>query len=88
MNDQVEGQLDQVSILLGKVRSALTSLLNYLNVLGSVLLAYALANPSAFGEVRDMLPGGVQPYAPLLALGWFAVVQIAKMNAIKKAVAA
>ncbi len=68
-----------------KVKAAFTSFLNYLNVLGSVLLAYALANPAAFYEVRDMLPASVQPYAPLIALGWFGLVQIAKMNAIKKA---
>lgn len=83
-----EEQAVSIAELLGKIKAAFTSLLNYLNLLGSVLLAYALANPSAFGEVRDMLPEGVQPYAPLLALGWFAVVQIAKMNAIKKATAA
>lgn len=68
-----------------RIRAALTSLLNYLNVAGSVLLAYALANPNAFAEARSMLPESVQPYAPLLALGWFGLVQIAKMGAIKKA---
>lgn len=73
--------------LSAKLKSALLSFFNALNALGSVFLAYALAYPTAFAEVKDMLPEAVQPYAPALALGWFAVVQMAKMSAIKKATA-
>ena len=68
-----------------RIRSALLSLFNQLNALGSLLLAYALANPSAFSELRDMLPVALQPFAPFAALGWFLLVQIAKARAIQKA---
>jgi hypothetical protein len=71
-----------------KVRSAFTSLLNYLNLLGSVLLAYALANPSAAAALVQVLPEQYRPYAPLIAGLWFGVVQWAKMSAIKKAMQA
>lgn len=84
MNEQQQ----QKAATQSRIVAALTSSLNYLNTLGSILLAYALANPNAFGEMREMLPEGVRPYAPLLALAWFALVQLAKMNAIKKATAA
>jgi hypothetical protein len=53
--------------------------------LGSLLLAYALAYPGAFAELRGLLPVALQPYAPAAALLWFALVQIAKARAIKKA---
>jgi hypothetical protein len=68
-----------------RIRAALTSAFNYLNALGSLLLAYALAYPGAFAELRGLLPTHLQPYAPAAALGWFALVQIAKARAIKKA---
>jgi hypothetical protein len=68
-----------------RIRAALTSAFNYLNAAGSLLLAYALANPSAFAELRGLLPASLQPYAPVAALLWFALVQIAKARAIQKA---
>ena len=83
-----EEQAVSIAEAWGKVKSALTSLLNYLNLLGSVLLAYALANPSAASEAVQVLPENWRPYAPLFAGVWFAIVQFAKMNAIKKATAA
>jgi hypothetical protein len=76
---------DETVDVAAKVKAAIFSILNQLNVLGSILLAYALANPNAFAELKGMLPASAQPYAPLLALIWFGVVQLAKMNAIKKA---
>lgn len=68
-----------------RIRAALTSAFNYLNMIGSLLLAYALAYPGAFAELRNLLPASVQPYAPAAALLWFGVVQLAKMKAIEKA---
>jgi hypothetical protein len=76
---------DEAIDIAAKVKAAIFSILNQLNVLGSILLAYALANPTAFAELKGMLPASVQPYAPLGALLWFGVVQLAKMSAIKKA---
>lgn len=76
---------DDLAAAVAKAKAAALSLFNSLNVFGSILLAYALANPGAFGEVRDMLPESVRPFAPVLALAWFALVQVAKMSAIKKA---
>jgi hypothetical protein len=83
-----EEQAVSIAELLGKIKAALTSALNYLNLLGSVVFAYALANPSAATELVMLLPESLRPYAPVAAVGWFIVVQIAKMRAIKKAVAA
>jgi hypothetical protein len=65
------------------IRNHLRSLLSWLNMIGSVLLAYALANPGAAAELRGMLPPSLQPYAPMLAIGWFFVVQYARARAIK-----
>lgn len=69
----------------GRVRSAVLSLFNTLNALGAVVLAYALANPTAASDLVKMMPEQYRPYAPLAALAWFVVVQMAKMSAIKKA---
>ena len=71
--------------MLAKLRAHLTSLLTWLNYLGSVLLAYALANPGAAAELKGLLPVSLQPYAPALALGWFFLIQYAKAQAIAKA---
>ena len=68
-----------------RIRAALSSAFNYLNATGSLLLAYALAYPGAFAELRGLLPAALQPYAPAVAILWFIVVQIAKARAIKKA---
>ena len=62
---------EQKADVLAKIKAALLSWLNNLNALGSILLAYALANPNAFAELKGMLPASVQPYAPLGALLWF-----------------
>jgi hypothetical protein len=63
----------------------LSGLLTALNYFGSILLAYALQNPGAMTELRGLLPPAVQPYAWTLAIGWFALVQYAKMKAVAKA---
>ena len=73
--------------MIERIKSHLQSLLNWLNMLGTVALAYALANPNAVAELIKLLPPPVQPYAPMLALGWFLFVQYAKARAIKKAAA-
>lgn len=70
---------------LGKLGRALKDLFNNLNALGAVVLAYALMNPQAASELIALLPEPYRPYAPMLALGWFVVVQYAKGRAIKKA---
>jgi hypothetical protein len=71
--------------MIGRLRSHLGSLLTALNYLGSILLAYALANPAVATELVAMLPPTLRPYAPVLAIGWFAIVQYAKMKALAKA---
>lgn len=68
-----------------RIRLALKSLLNWLNAIGSLVLAYALAYPGAFAELKEMLPTRLQPFAPMAAILWFMLVQAAKMRAIKKA---
>jgi hypothetical protein len=65
------------------IRAHLASLLTFLNYVGSILLAYALANPGAFAELKALLPPSLQPWSPVLALGWFALVQYAKMRALR-----
>jgi hypothetical protein len=71
-----------------RVKSAVLSVFNSLNALGAIVLAYALANPTAATELVQMLPEQYRPFAPLAALAWFIVVQVAKMSAIKKATTA
>lgn len=68
-----------------RIKAALKSLLNWLNAAGSLLLAYALANPNTFADLKALLPPPLQPWAPTLALVWFGIVQFAKAAAIKKA---
>ena len=65
------------------IRAHLASLLTFLNYVGSILLAYALANPNAAADLIALLPAPLRHYAPLLALGWFALVQWAKMRALR-----
>jgi hypothetical protein len=76
---------DEKRPLAVRIRAALLSLFNQLNAIGSLLLAYALANPGAFAELRNLLPVSLQPYAPFAALAWFGLVQLAKARAIQKA---
>lgn len=71
--------------MIDRVRAAFKSWFNYLNMLGSLLLAYALAYPGAFAELKGLLPPPLQPFAPIAALAWFGLVQLAKMKAIQKA---
>jgi hypothetical protein len=71
--------------VLDKAWKALKSFHGWLNAIGSVVLAYALANPNAFTELKALLPQELQPWAPAAALAWFALVQLAKARAIKKA---
>lgn len=71
--------------MLAKLRAHLASLLTVLNYGGSILLAYALANPNAAADLIALLPPALRPYAPLLAIGWFGVVQLAKAQALAKA---
>jgi hypothetical protein len=69
--------------MIDQIRSRLGHLITWLNTAGSILLAYALANPGAMGELVGMLPAQFRPYAPVLALGWFMLIQWAKLRAIK-----
>jgi hypothetical protein len=68
--------------LLARIRAHLTSLLTWLNTLGSIVIAYALAYPNAAGELVALLPASLRPYAPALAIGWFMLVQYAKARAL------
>lgn len=69
--------------MIAKLRAHLASLPTFLNYLGSILLAYALANPGAFAELKALLPPPLQPYAPMAALAWFLFVQYAKARALR-----
>lgn len=69
-------------------RRIASDLLNWLNGLGSVLLAYALVNPSAASDLLNLLPEKLKTPAALMAPAlWFMLVQFAKARALKKAVA-
>lgn len=68
------------------MRKHLTDLLNWLNGLGSVLLAYAMLNPTAGSDLINLLPANLKTPAALMLPGaWFLFVQFAKARAIKKA---
>lgn len=71
---------------LGLCRRALRGLLTQLNAIGSLLLAYALANPSAVTDLMAQLPAPMKAAIPLAApVAWFVLVQLAKAKAIKDA---
>ena len=68
------------------IRKALSDVLNWLNSIGSVLLAYALLNPTAGSDFLNLLPEKLKtPAALMLPTLWFCLVQYGKMRAIKKA---
>jgi hypothetical protein len=70
--------------LLTKARSGWAFLLTKLNALGSVLLAYALLNPTAANDLLNLLPPKLKIPAALAAPAlWFLLVQYAKARAIK-----
>lgn len=68
--------------LLVQARAAALHFLNQLNLIGSAVLAYVLAYPDAFAELRDILPEPIRPFAPALAIAWFLLVQFAKARAV------
>jgi hypothetical protein len=75
-----------VKSLFAKLREGWSFLLTKLNALGSILLAYALLNPSAASELIAMLPEKLKtPVALAIPTLWFCLVQYGKMRAIKKA---
>jgi hypothetical protein len=72
--------------MLKKLREAWSFLLTKLNALGSILLAYALLNPTAAVELLALLPPQFRTGAALaIPTLWFLLVQFAKAKAIKKA---
>jgi hypothetical protein len=71
--------------MIERIKSALRSLFNWLNVWGAVLLAYALQNQTVVSELLPFLPPPLKPWAPTIALAWWALVQFAKARALKKA---
>ena len=72
--------------MIARIRKFLSSLLNNLNAIGSLLLAFALANPSAAAELIALFPPEMRKGAVLgIPLLWFGLVQFAKARAIKKA---
>ena len=78
-----------IRCLIARLRMAWSFLLTKLNALGSVLLAYALLNPTAATEGLALLPAGARtPIALALPILWFALVQYAKAKAIKATVKA
>jgi hypothetical protein len=69
-----------------RLRKFFSSLLNNLNAIGSLILAYALANPTVASELLNLLPPELKKGAVLgIPLLWFGLVQFAKARAIKKA---
>lgn len=69
-----------------RVLAALKSLHGWLNTLGSIMLAYALANPTAATELLNLLPANLKTPVVLGAPAlWFCLVAYAKARAIKKA---
>lgn len=68
------------------IREYWSYLLNKLNAIGSVALAYALLNPNAATELLSALPPKLKtPAAITIPALWFLLVQWAKIKALKKA---
>lgn len=71
---------------IAKARAGWSFLLTKLNAIGSVLLAYALLNPTAANDLLNQLPPKLKIPAALAAPAlWFVLVQYAKARAIKTA---
>jgi hypothetical protein len=71
--------------LIQRAREGWSFLLTKLNALGSILLAYALLNPTAASELLNLLPAQWRTGAALvIPLAWFLLVQYAKARAIRK----
>jgi hypothetical protein len=67
------------------IRRAISDALNWLNGVGSIVLAYALLNPNAASELINLLPAKFHtPVALMLPAAWFMLVQYAKAKAITK----
>ena len=70
-----------------RLRKFASDLLTWLNSIGSIVLAYALLNPSAGSDLLSLLPDKLKtPAALAIPALWFGVVQFAKVRAIKKGV--
>jgi hypothetical protein len=54
-------------------------LTTWLNVIGTTLLTYALANEAVVNQLMPFLPEKLKPYAPVLGILWGAFVQGARM---------
>lgn len=66
-------------------KHARSFLLTKLNFIGSILLAYALANPTAASEMMNLLPPQLKtPVALAIPVLWFALVQYAKAKMIAR----
>jgi hypothetical protein len=51
----------------------------WLNLIGTTLLTYALANQTVVAQLLPFLPDKLKPYAPLLGILWGVFVQGARM---------
>ncbi len=70
--------------MIDRCRQSFRYLLTKLNALGSLLLAYAMLNPSAMSELVALLPPSLKiPAALALPALWFVIVQWAKVRAVK-----
>lgn len=75
-----------LGLVFGKVKRALKSFHGWLNTLGSILLLYALNNPTAASELLGLLPPEFRtPFALATPALWFLLVSYAKARALKKA---
>lgn len=71
--------------MISRVREYWSYLINKLNALGSILLAYALLNPTAASDLLNLLPPKLKtPFALAIPALWFCLVQYAKVKALKK----
>lgn len=67
------------------IRRTVSDALNWLNGVGSIVLAYALLNPSAASELINLLPAKLHtPAALMVPAAWFLLVQYAKAKALTK----
>lgn len=70
--------------LVARARQGWAFLLTKLNAIGSLLLAYALLNPTAATDLLSLLPPKFKmPAALAIPALWFLLVQYAKARAIK-----
>lgn len=76
--------MEKLKLAWEKVKVAYQDLLTALNTAFSLVLMFALENQNVVDEVLPFLPEALKPYAPVLGIVSFILVQFAKARDIRR----